>query len=457
MTSRVKVLMADPFENAPVRGEVCEFTPEYVKLHGLVLRFDAYFEETVENNPKETKRVRKCIIYYFIEDGSIKIIEPRVANSGIHQGVFLKRHAASGVDLERLNVGASIKIYGFLFHVYACDSFTRRYLEHNGVDVPENGRDPLDDGSRTLPNGADARRATLGRRAKDGRGKFLTHDKKVLRFYCVWDDPARSCGDRRNFCLQYFLIDDTIAITEISGHQQNNQSGLSSTLLHRCRLPLRDEDAVSRGLTSDDFDYVTAQDLRVGQSIRVYKRDFFLYDCDSFTKSWYVTTHPNEYSELDFVPIDVSEPEQKPPANKIPEHTGLAIGSEEDSLQNCISLVPKPPRKDIAKEFAHAGCVLQFRAEMVERVSAASNVSEYDASRKFVVSFHVADQTFTIFEQPTIDSTGGKFLERGKLKKDGGFYAECDLSVGAVLFIHSRAFKLTDCDKFTENYLNKNE
>jgi hypothetical protein len=352
------------------------------------------------------------------------------------------------VGLEDLNVGKTVQIYGFRFQIYRCDGFTREYLTRVGSSVPDDMRDPDGEGPPALTEAQRSLRAARARK-KDARGKFLTHDKQVLRFYCVWDDRAKS-GDRRTFCLQFFLIDDTVAITEIKGAQQG---GLSSTLLHRCRLPFHDEDAGARGPTHGDFDYVTAHDLKIGGFVRVYKRDFFLYDCDSFTKSWYVSKHPTEFTEEDFTPIDVSEPEETLPKNKIPEHTGLAIGSEEDSLQNCISLVPKPPRKDIAKEFANSAYVLQFTAEMVPSRPDVE-VSEYDVSRRFVVSFHVGDQTLSIFERASKDRTPGKFLERAKLKKDGGqFYDVPDMFVGATLRVHSRAFTLTACDKFTETYL----
>jgi hypothetical protein len=35
--------------------------------------------------------VRKLIIYYYLDDNSLSIIEPKKENSGIPQGAFLKR------------------------------------------------------------------------------------------------------------------------------------------------------------------------------------------------------------------------------------------------------------------------------------------------------------------------------------------------------------------------------
>lgn len=445
----VDVFDANAFADAPARGEAKAYAPEYVKLHGLVLRFNAYFDETVENGQKESVRCRKCVIYFFLEDGSIKITEPRVENSGMPQGAFLKRHVVRGVTLGDLNVGKAVTIYGFEFKIYRCDGFTRDYLGRVGVDVPNDEREPDGVG----PSWEEVRLARRAARStkKDARGKFLTHDKQVLRFYCVWDDRLKF-GDRRRFVLTFFLIDDTVAITEVEANKSGRGSGMSSTLLHRSRLPLRDEDANARGLANDDFDYVTAEDLHVGDTIRVYKRDFFIYGCDEFTKSWYLTKFPGELTEAAFEPHDVTEPEDTVPAHHIPEHTGLAIGSEEDSLQNCISLIPKPPRKDVAKDDE---IVLQFRAEMVP-ISDADEVCEFDASRRFVVSFHVGDKTLSIFEQASKDSCSSKFLERARVRKrdeTGAFYDLRDMRVGSVLEIHSRAFKLGESDEFTRKYL----
>ena len=442
----VNVIVADSYADAPVRGEISEYTPEYVKLNGLVLRFSAYFKEDVMNSQLETSRVRKFVIYYHVEDGSIKIVEPRQANSGMQQGAFLKRHVVPRVTLRDLQIGASVEIYGNTFTIYRCDGFTREYLQSAlGMDVPSDQEEP-DGGAESKSVAA---RNPMSSRKKDARGKFLTHDKQVLRFYCVWSDDSQF-GDRRKFVLQFFLIDDTVSISE--AEPSGGGYGISSTMLHRSRLPSKDEDAGVHGPTHDLFDYVTADDLRVGGYVRVYKRDFFIYAADEFTKSWYV--EKKGMRESDFTPIDVSEPEHAPPAHRIPPHEGLAIGSEEDSLQNCISLIPKAPRKCIEKQFAYDKCVLQFRARLVPVEGSDRNVSEFDASRRFVVSYYVADDTLSIFERASKDSFSSKFLERAKVKKTAdAHYDVQDMFVGSKLVIHSRAFELEDADEYTAAFL----
>jgi len=444
------VALANAFENATPRGELKEYTPEYVKTAGLVLRFNAYFDEAVENSQSEKIRSRKFIIYFFVEDGSIKITEPRLENSGILQGMFLKRHVVDGFSASSLNVGSRVNIYGFEFNIYSCDGFTRRYLGHMGLYVPEDAEAPNCEDPLRAKN--DRMLHTSPSAKKDARGKFLTHDKQVLRFYCVWDDRVK-LGDRRKFILTFYLIDDTVAITE-NEHAKGSRGGMSATLLHRCRLPLHDEDVIARGPADNDYDYVTAENLRIGGFVRVYKRDFFLYDCDEFTKSWYLTKHPSEFSEIDFEPRDVFEPEEELPKRGIPDHTGLAIGSEEDSLQNCIALIPKAPRKEFSND---EGVVLRFRAFMVP-FNTTSELNEFDASRRFVVSFYVGDKTLSIYEQASKDVGSSKFLERIRVKNgsqcDGSFYDVNDMHVGSVLKIYSRAFELYDADAYSLNYLN---
>merc|ERR1719162_878204 len=69
-----------------------EISPAWLKHDRQVLRFFAYFQEPVHESPKENFRVRQCVIYYYLEDGTIMISEPKVDNSGIPQGAFVKRH-----------------------------------------------------------------------------------------------------------------------------------------------------------------------------------------------------------------------------------------------------------------------------------------------------------------------------------------------------------------------------
>lgn len=56
-----------------------------------VLRFYGYFKESVVESRLENYRIKKVMLYYYLEDKSIMIIEPKEQNSGMPQGSFLKR------------------------------------------------------------------------------------------------------------------------------------------------------------------------------------------------------------------------------------------------------------------------------------------------------------------------------------------------------------------------------
>lgn len=51
-----------------------------------MLRFNAYFKQTVHESKDEYFRVRPVDIFYYLEDDSIAVIEPHVENSGMPQG-----------------------------------------------------------------------------------------------------------------------------------------------------------------------------------------------------------------------------------------------------------------------------------------------------------------------------------------------------------------------------------
>lgn len=57
-------------------------------IHFQVLKFDAWYQQTVNESPEEHYRVRHVNIYYYLEDDSIAVNEPEVENSGLPQGVF---------------------------------------------------------------------------------------------------------------------------------------------------------------------------------------------------------------------------------------------------------------------------------------------------------------------------------------------------------------------------------
>lgn len=136
------------------------------------------------------------------------IAEPKVENSGIPQGVFVKRHripkeqSNAFYTVDDLFIGAELPIYGRVFRLTDCDSFTRAFYKQNGVDLAEPEQIPVDQFTKRQTSHAHSHHkmmnplktfmeASLGKPIHagiDATQKFLQNDGRVLRFYCQWDD-----------------------------------------------------------------------------------------------------------------------------------------------------------------------------------------------------------------------------------------------------------------------------
>ena len=101
-----------------------------------MLRFYGYFKESVVESRLENYRIRGLIIYYFLEDRSIMITEPKQVNSGTPQGAFLKRQMVIKQDGSQMpfeptdfRVGLDLGICGRSIRIHDCDQYTREYFD----------------------------------------------------------------------------------------------------------------------------------------------------------------------------------------------------------------------------------------------------------------------------------------------------------------------------------------
>lgn len=83
----------------------------------VTLTFQAFFEERpIDNNPNSSQ-IRKCSIYFYTEDGSVKVVEKPQLNSGVSQGTLVRRTVISKPDGTPLSeydfvIGQPVTIYG---------------------------------------------------------------------------------------------------------------------------------------------------------------------------------------------------------------------------------------------------------------------------------------------------------------------------------------------------------
>lgn len=200
-------------------------------------------------------RYRYTKINYFLEDDTIQVLEPKIDNSGIPQvfdcsagashnsiltcgqGVLLRRQKVPRSDgqfyeWEDLQVGVDVDFFGRQFHLRDADPFTRTFfLDKKGIVLHEPEPEPAGEasiapgssialgGSPISPASTRPVRYTNAEGASPDERyrlrKFLNNDRKVLRFYCMWDDSASLFGDRRPFvCI---LIWDVRSLTCLAG------------------------------------------------------------------------------------------------------------------------------------------------------------------------------------------------------------------------------------------------
>merc|ERR1712187_363095 len=143
-----------------------------------------------------------------------------------------------------------------------------------------------------------------------------------------------------------------------------------------------------------------------------------------------------------------------PPAPKkqepVPYLGGVVtFGSQEDSVQSCLSLHPIHIKDDPEKEKSNQKHALSFGAKLVSDLPT-------DEGRHFAIKFYLFDDTVAIFETAKKNSgiVPGKFLRRQKVKNPatGEYFHYRDFFVGAELEIYKYKFKLLDLDAFTMNY-----
>ena len=218
-----------------------EYEPDYVKLDKKVLRFFGYFKESIVEEELESGRIRLLVIYYYLTDDTISIVDTRQENSGIPQGGFLSRGKIFKQDGTRYHFsdfqpGKDVYIYGKVIRIYDADKFTREFCAENGIvleprkEIPE---DPFIKKMTTKPKLVKDNIMKEYLEYSMGGGKiksakqFLENDRKVLRYYAKFEGLK--------YIIHYYLSDDTVEIREVN----YNNSGRDPfpLLLSRNKLP----------------------------------------------------------------------------------------------------------------------------------------------------------------------------------------------------------------------------
>lgn len=431
--------------------------PAWIRHDRQVLRFHGYFQEVCHESNKETDRARVCHLYYYLEDGTMMISEPREENSGLPQGCVIKRHKVpNGNDgfykPEDLRTAASISIYSRPFHIYDCDGFTREWYRANvGRELPQ-GSAPDKLGhvkaGQRMPKSREQREhkeyyeSLLGASAKNEKmQQFLDNDRRVLRFSCFMDDSTQYFI-RVWLTLYYYLADDTIEIIEVS---QKNVGRVpeKGVFWKRARLLKNPTYSCAPGMAKPEPVPVVKEDLVVGQGIRVQGRDIYMADCDDFTRDYYRTELSLEQDK-----VVIEEPVEIVPKMPVPPHNGF--GNEEDSIGNCNALAPKAPRKDVGKLLQDFGKVLRFEGVM-------QTTRKEDQERRFIVATYIADDDVAVWEikNPALAHAQGKFAAKARKKNPATneWFRPRDFYLGATVEISAARFLLVAADEMAVRFM----
>ncbi|KAJ3159629.1 EF-hand domain-containing member C2 [Geranomyces michiganensis] len=448
--------------------------PAWVAFDRKVLRFYAYFQEAVHERREEQYRVRKVNIYFYLEDDSVHVSEPKTANSGIPQGTLIRRHritkpeSANGqhYTVADFNVGQEVTFYSRTFKIVGCDQFTKDFLNEIHVRVPENSKFPSDPYTAHRAELQSRMKATRPRPPQTSLKKFLENDRRVLRFYCIWDDTQSVFGDLRHMVVHYYLSDDTIEIRE---HIPANAGRDANTLfLRRSKLPKRmpvwlygHNNADASGRESKG-EYFGERDFLIGAVLHLYGRPFVVCDCDEFTKEYYA----EKYGIETFDPVRIEDYETAAPPAPFsqaalaanyelllpPSPLTPSTGKVASLPTNTIPMIGSgaPPKKDFQKLMLYDTTTLRFSA-------ALNSPRQVDKDRRFVVSLYVADDTISVFEPKSRNTglVGGKFLEKSRIRKpDGtGFYGTQDFYIGAELVFFHHPFVVTSADDYAIKFM----
>ncbi|EPY19961.1 protein associated with the ribbon compartment of flagellar microtubule [Strigomonas culicis] len=456
----------------------------------FVARFAGFFKETVQNSTMEKERVRKVCIRFHVEDNSISIQESQEINSGITDTRILDRrqvpkdtrNPSNIFLLSDFQIGGSVTIYGIIYTIVDMDARSRKYArEVLGEEAPAAVPWPDDVYSASVKNtfsksavrgvtsdDMDLRRAVeqqlAGIYSKHSneditiaRQFFKNPIKEHLSYLALWDDRANISGDL-HFCVIRLYSENT-SIEIVEDRPENCGSTGGPILLSRQRVPKPGSDLAASRFQEHTYgklmknNYLSAEDIHIGETYTIYGKPFFVYDCDQFTRD-YVKANCGFSLEpaIDIKPFLTEQKNHKvmfypPPPN--------GFGSETEKRDNWLTLEGKTARIDLEKVIHETGRVMKFSAKF------AKPLSKDDEGRRFLVAFYRETDEVEVTEKAIRNSgfMGGRFLTKGKHRMElpNGTtrpYTPSDFQVGKEVVIFKRPFLLLEMDDMTQHIVN---
>ncbi|XP_044577876.1 EF-hand domain-containing protein 1-like [Cotesia glomerata] len=428
--------------------------PHYVLYAQKCLNFKAFFRQSVPNSPAEYHRIRHVNIIYFLEDDTMSVMEPAVDNAGFKQGRLVRRGKIPKINGEfyhwkDLNIGIDLAIYGIVYHTVDCDTFTEEFMRSQGIDLGEKETPPPDSYTQERVAKENASRAALSatRRTRPGvedpRRRFLEFDGMVLTFDATWND------DR--YQVLYFLTDDTIAVREIQ--VTNYGKDPSRLLLKRMKVPKNWSDVPNsfpsiymERYDNNNGDFYSPSDLKVGETIFIFGRKFYFYDCDNFTRKY--------YSEM----LNIQQPARVSAGIDNDDY----YYNNSEARKRLQRQIKENNKEDVIRKIFNHPKKLRYLVSMIA-------VHPEDKDREFVLEYSLSDGKIKITEIDKRNSghRGGCFLAAMLVPKSKIYRADTDndqvvyytpedFFIGAEINIFNHRFVITGADLFVLKYVEAN-
>ena len=354
-----------------------------VNSNKQICTFVAFFTENSHNRSSDVVS-RKVYIKFFLDDETIEIVEPRLENSGATSGKFLKRHKVFKPDgstyykIEDFKAGMTLTMYNRKYTIVDCDDFTKKYFDDLFLQfgypksLPNSIYDPKTRPGITPKATKSLKSAIEKEKLKNKSLGFFQYDRKVLRFYGVWDCRSLLFGDDLKVKIHYTLADGSMEIVPV--HERNSGRDNLPKFLKRTQIQKPRDDFFETTAGSID-EYSIAgysntglistgsilsllgegpgvdppptyhwTDLSIGMVIPVFSLTITIIDADEFTREFYNSKE---------VPLD---PPIEPP---IPIYPEVTRGPKQ-------SLIPKEVKSAAEKEKMnlYQGMLLRYKAEL---------------------------------------------------------------------------------------------
>ena len=289
---------------------------------------------------------------------------------------------------------------------------------------------------------------------------FFEYDKKVLRFYGVWDNRNQLYGDKINVRIHYSLADNTFEVIPI--HELNSGRSYLATILNKTKLLKKtvtddDDQSVSTSIASttslehnlNEQSYYHWSDLYIGLRIIIAAVDVILIDADQFTRDF--------YDQKGFSLAPAINHDDNPLHNYSNTlslvNINHTIDEDEYTIPDLKSMIPTHPVKDGAKLKHLQGIILRYNALF-------KSPKPCDNKRKFLIFYHLEDDTLEIREPPERNSghIGGHFITRRKVENEltKKYFQPKDFYVGNEIYVLSTIFMITSADEPTLYYMEHN-